>query len=118
LDEAVGAMNSDGRFLRILVGGPGFEPGASRSRTVVALGSGRVARGRLVHGVRGFRPLGRYVPVGAAWVATRLGQRSLRPERWAGSAEVRNRTRRSFWTPHHARLVRRVDRDRLWENFL
>jgi hypothetical protein len=29
-----------------LVGGPGFEPGASRSRTVIALGSRRVARGR------------------------------------------------------------------------
>ena len=62
-----------------LVGGPGFEPGASRSRTVVALGSGSVARGRLSSPRPRLQSATcRYVSVDAArvatCVATRLGR--------------------------------------------
>ena len=59
-----------------LVGNPGFEPGASRSRTAVAVGSGRSGRGRL----GSLRPRLKFarcrrVTVEVAWVATRVATR-------------------------------------------
>jgi|SRR5579859_4704876 len=59
-----------------MVGGEGFEPSSSRSRTAIALGSVRVARGRLGSG----RPLlrsakCRHVTADAAWIATCVATR-------------------------------------------
>ncbi len=93
-----------------MVGGPGFEPGASRSRTAIALGSVRVARGRLGSG----RPLlrsakCRHVTADAAWVATCVATRfpttrvpAVTTIRTSGGAEGRDQTRRSFCTPQAA----------------
>ena len=78
-----------------MVGGPEFEPGASRSRTVVAVSSGRAARGRLSSPrLRLQSATCRYVSVDAARVATRrcytTWAKSLRPERWAQKAALRS----------------------------